>query len=127
MALNEEPGITLTGRVEQVQPYLAGAGVYILPLRIGSGTRLKLIESMAAGCAVVSTTVGAEGFALQSGREAILADSPEAFAAAILELLDNPARRAALGERARAFAAQYDWRSVGPLLDAVYAGLFETT
>ena len=122
-ALGEEPGITLTGRVERVQPYLAGAGVYILPLRIGSGTRLKLIESMAAGCAVVSTTIGAEGFSLQSGHAAILADTPEAFAAAVLELLDDPGRRAALGERAQAFAAQYDWRRVGPLLDEVYERL----
>lgn len=118
--LGSEPGITLTGRVDQVQPYLAGAGVYVLPLRIGSGTRLKLIESLAAGCAVVSTTLGAEGFALASEREVVLADTPEAFAAAVLALLDDPARRAALGERARAFAAQYDWRRVGPLLDAVY-------
>ena len=119
-ALGDAPGITLTGRVDQVQPYLAGAGVYVLPLRIGSGTRLKLIEAMAAGCAVVSTTIGAEGFALESGREAIVADTPEAFAAAVRALLDDPARRVALGERARVFAAQYDWQRVGPLLDEVY-------
>ena len=119
-ALGDVPGITLTGRVDQVQPYLAGAGVYVLPLRIGSGTRLKLIEAMAAGCAVVSTTIGAEGFALESGREAIVADTPEAFAAAVRALLDDPARRVALGERARVFAAQYDWQRVGPLLDEVY-------
>ena len=119
-ALREQPGITLTGRVEHVQPYLAGAGVYVLPLRIGSGTRLKLIESMAAGCTVVSTTIGAEGFALDDGGEAILADTPEAFAAAVLGLLDDPARRAAMGTRAQAFAAQYDWRRVAPLLNEVY-------
>ncbi len=119
-ALGDAPGITLTGRVDQVQPYLAGAGVYVLPLRIGSGTRLKLIEAMAAGCAVVSTTIGAEGFALESGREAIVADTPEAFAAAVRALLDDPARRVALGEQARVFAAQYDWQRVGPLLDGVY-------
>ncbi len=126
-ALAKEPGVTVTGRIEQVQPYLAGAGVYILPLRIGSGTRLKLIESMAAGCAVVSTTIGAEGFALQSGQEAVLADSPEAFAAAVLALLDDPARRASMGERAQVFAAQYDWRRIGPLLDEVYSDLRPTT
>ena len=119
-ALASQTGITLTGRVEQVQPYLVGAGVYVLPLRIGSGTRLKLIEAMAASCAVISTTIGAEGFALESGREAIVADTPEAFATAVLALLDDPARRVALGKRARAFAAQYDWRRVGPLLDGVY-------
>ena len=119
-ALRGQPGITLTGRVEHVQPYLAGAGVYVLPLRIGSGTRLKLIESLAAGCAVVATTIGAEGFELDNGREAILADTPEAFAAAVLALLDDPARRAALGARGQAFAAQYDWQRVAPLFNDVY-------
>ena len=119
-ALRDAPGITLTGRVAQVQPYLAGAGVYVLPLRIGSGTRLKLIESLAAGCAVVSTTVGAEGFPVTDGQELLLADTPEAFAAAVLALLDDPPRRAALGARAQAFAAGYDWRRIAPLLDRVY-------
>ena len=119
-ALRAQPGITITGRVAEVQPYLAGASVYIVPLRIGSGTRLKLIESMAAGCAVVSTTVGAEGFPVQSGRELILADTPEEFAAAVLALLGDPSRRLMLGERARVFAAQYDWRQVAPLFDRVY-------
>lgn len=118
--LRGQPNIILTGRVEHVQPYLAGAKVYVLPLRIGSGTRLKLIESLAAGCAVVATTIGAEGFALDNGREAILADTPEAFAAAVLELLDDPARRAAMGAHAQAFAAQYDWQRVAPLLNEMY-------
>lgn len=119
-ALRGQPGVTVTGRVEHVQPYLAGAGVYVLPLRIGSGTRLKLIESLAAGCATVSTTIGAEGFDLQSGREAILADRPEAFAAAVLALLNDPARRAEMGAHAQTFAAQYDWQRVAPLLNDVY-------
>ena len=119
-SLRDQPGITVTGRVEHVQPYLAGAGVYILPLRIGSGTRLKLIESLAAGCAVVTTTVGAEGFELRNGREAILADTPETFAAAVVALLDDPARRVAMGARAQVFAAQYDWQRVAPLLNTVY-------
>ena len=121
--LRAQPGITVTGRVVEVQPYLAGAAVYIVPLRVGSGTRLKLIESMAAGCAVVSTTVGAEGFPVESGRELILADTPGEFAAAVLALLADPARRTALGEQARAFAAQYDWRQVAPLFDRVYDDL----
>jgi len=122
-ALRSQPGIALTGRVAEVQPYLAGAAVYVVPLRIGSGTRLKLIESMAAGCAVVSTTVGAEGFPVESGRELVLADMPEEFAAAVLALLADPTQRSALGERARVFAAQYDWRQVAPLFDRVYSDL----
>jgi glycosyltransferase involved in cell wall biosynthesis len=123
-ALRQQAGISVTGRVEHVQPYLAGARVYVLPLRIGSGTRLKLIESLAAGCAVVATTIGAEGFELDNGREAILADTPETFAAAVLALLDDPERRAAMGARGQAFAAQYDWQRVAPLLNDVYDRLW---
>ena len=122
-ALRELAGVTVTGRVPEVQPYLTGASVTILPLRIGSGTRLKLIEAMAAGCAIVSTRLGAEGFAVTDGRELLLADTAEAIAAAVLDLLDHPQRRAELSGRAVAFAAQYDWRRQAPLLDAVYARL----
>lgn len=120
-SLRQLDGVILTGRVPQVQPYLAGAGVYVMPLRIGSGTRLKLIESMAAGCAVVSTTIGAEGFPVVDGREIVLADTAEAFAAAVLKLLADPARRAELSRQAERFAARYDWRQQTPLLDALYA------
>ena len=119
--LRRLPGVTLTGRVEQVQPYLAGAAVYVMPLRVGSGTRLKVLESMSAGCAVVATSIAVEGFAVQDGNEAVLTDTPETFAAAVLELLDDPQRSAEMGRRARSFAAQYDWRQVAPLLDSVYA------
>lgn len=122
-ALRRYPGIVLTGRVAEVQPYLAGAGVYILPLRIGSGTRLKLIESMASGCAIVSTSLGAEGIAVQHGRELLLADTPGSFAEAILDLLDDPARRQAIGERARIFAARYDWQAIAGAFEQFYAEL----
>lgn len=120
-AIRELPGVSVTGRVAGVQPYLAGAAVYVMPLRVGSGTRLKVIESMAAGCAVVATKVAVEGFPVRSGYEALLADAPEAFAAAVLELLAHPEQRAAMGRRAAAFAEGYDWRQVAPLLDKVYA------
>ncbi|WP_374687523.1 glycosyltransferase [Promineifilum sp.] len=120
-ALRALPGVTVTGRVERVQPYLAGGAVYILPLRVGSGTRLKLIESMAASKAIVSTTVGAEGFPVADGRELLLADAPAAFAEAVVGLLGDPGRRRELGAAARVFAARYDWReTVVPL-----AGLYE--
>lgn len=119
--LKAESGITLTGQVETIFPYLAASTLYIMPLRIGSGTRLKLLEAMAAGMAVVSTTVGAEGFPLQSGRELVVADSAEQMAAAILELLADVDARRRLGEAARKFAADYDWRRIVPLFDQVYA------
>jgi glycosyltransferase involved in cell wall biosynthesis len=114
------PGITMTGWVESVRPYLAGASVYIMPFRIGSGTRLKLIEAMAAGKAIVSTTVGAEGFPAQSGEQLLLADSAQAMATAVLQLLDNPQKREQFGRMASQLAQQYDWRQVIPRFQEVY-------
>lgn len=113
-------GITVTGKVDEVQPYLARAAVYVIPLRIGSGTRLKLIEAMAAGKAVISTTVGAEGFDITPGENILIADKPEEWVAAAIDLLEHPNRRAELAAAARVFAAQYDWRTIIPLLEAVY-------
>lgn len=114
-------GVTLTGRVPEIQPYLKGGRVYIVPLRIGSGTRLKLIEAMAAGKAIVSTSIGAEGFPVVNGEHILLADDPAAWAQAICSLLDDESKRAQLGVAAQAFAAQYDWRRIVPRLDALVA------
>ncbi|MCA9971734.1 MAG: glycosyltransferase, partial [Anaerolineales bacterium] len=115
------PGITLTGWVERVQPYLAGAAVVLMPFRVGSGTRLKLLEAMAAGRALVSTPIGAEGYPAAHGRELLLAETAAEMEAAVLHLLDDPAARARLGAAAVQFAARYDWRRVIPAFDAVYA------
>jgi len=120
LSLGQQPGITLTGWVDTVQPYLAEASLCLMPFRVGSGTRLKLIEAMAAGKAIVSTTVGAEGFPVQSGREIVLADSPGEFAQAVLALLADEEERARLGAAACQFARQYDWRVVVPLFSQVY-------
>ncbi|MDT8304554.1 MAG: glycosyltransferase [Anaerolineae bacterium] len=118
--LAEEPGVTVTGRVDAIQPYLAGAGVYVMPLRMGSGTRLKLIEAMAAGKALVSTPLGAEGFPVSDSEQIVLAAEPEEFAGAVVALLADDARRARLGAAARAFAERYDWRRVVPAFEEVY-------
>jgi glycosyltransferase involved in cell wall biosynthesis len=85
-----------------------------MPFRIGGGTRLKLIEAMASGRAIVSTSVGSEGFQLQSGKQLVIADEPAEFAAAVLALLGDPQRRRELGAAASQFAQQYDWRVVSP-------------
>jgi glycosyltransferase involved in cell wall biosynthesis len=114
------PGIMVTGRVESVEPYLEGATVCVMPFRIGSGTRLKLIEAMASKKAIVSTTVGAEGFPVVDGKELILADDAHTFAAKVLELLAHPAKREQLGQTARQLALQYDWRNVVTRFEAVY-------
>jgi len=116
------PGITITGWVADVRPYIAGATVFIAPLRVGGGTRLKLLQAMAMEAAVVATSLGAEGFPVVHGRELLLADTPADFARAVLALLDDPAQRARLGAAARRFAAAaYGWDALVPKLEALYA------
>ena len=120
--LGELPNVTITGMVDNVEPYLAAAKVVILPLRMGSGTRLKFLEACAASKPVVSTYVGAEGFAVEQGKHAFLADEPEWFAQYALSLLNNPEGAHKLGQAARLFAQQYDWRQVVPRFERVYKG-----
>ncbi len=120
-SLRSMPGITVTGWVEQVQPYLAGAQVVVMPFRIGSGTRLKLIEAMAMGKAIVSTPIGAEGFPVQDDKQLLLAEGGEAIATAVLRLLDHPQKQAELGQSAQKFAQKYDWRQVVPLFEKAFS------
>ncbi len=124
--LRDVPGITVTGWVADVRPYLAGARVFIMPFRVGSGTRLKLIEAMAAGKPIVSTRVGAEGFPVVDGREIVLADTAEAMGTAVRRLLNDPAECTRLGAAARQFAAAYDWRVVIPKFNQIYEKLILT-
>ncbi len=119
--LAEQPGVIVTGRVEDVRPYIAGAQVYVAPLRMGSGTRLKLLEAMAMGAAIVSTRLGAEGLPVESGRHLLLADTSADFADAIVALLDTPAQREALGQAARQLVeAEFDWEHIIPRLETIY-------
>ncbi|MBN1580895.1 MAG: glycosyltransferase [Anaerolineae bacterium] len=114
------PGITITGFVPEILPYIAGAAVYVIPLQSGGGTRLKVLEAMAMRQAIVSTSMGCDGYPLTSGREAILADDPAQFANNVVVLLHHPERRRALGEAAFQFAQQYDWANIVPQLEAIY-------
>ncbi len=120
-SLARHPAITLTGRVPDVRPYIAGAGVYVVPLRIGGGTRLKVLEAMAMGQAIVSTRLGCDGFAFQDGREVLFADQPAEFADKVIRLVRDPQAAAQLGERARAYVtAHFGWEAILPRLEAVY-------
>lgn len=121
--LRQEPGVTVTGRVPAIQPYLAGAGVFVMPLRMGSGTRLKMIEAMAAERAIVSTPMGAEGYAVSHGQQLLLAETVGEFADAVLHLLGDSAQRERLGAAAARFAAAYDWREVIPRFEELYRRL----
>ncbi|MDQ1300749.1 MAG: polysaccharide biosynthesis protein PslH [Chloroflexota bacterium] len=119
--LTANPAITLTGRVPDTRPYLAAAGVYVMPLRIGGGTRLKALEAMAMSQAIVSTRLGCDGFDFGDGQEVCFAAEPAAFAAAVIGLLRDRARAAALGQAARTYVeAHYGWSAIVPQLEALY-------
>lgn len=107
--LADDATVLVTGSVSSITEHLAEAAVVVVPLRVGGGTRLKIYEAMAAGRAVVSTTVGAEGLDVSSGIDIVLADSPADFAEAVVTLLRDDARRAQLGYEATATASRFDW------------------
>lgn len=107
-----DDGIEVTGTVPSVIEHLHAAAVVVVPLRVGGGTRLKIFEAMAAGRAVVSTTVGAEGLDVTDGADIILADDPERFAAAVVGLLRDRTRRHEFEVRAETLAKRYDWSAI---------------
>jgi glycosyltransferase involved in cell wall biosynthesis len=116
--LGAEAGITVTGGVDDVRPYMRDAAVYVVPLRIGGGTRLKIFEAMSMGKAVVSTKVGAEGLPVTSGTHVLIADDPRAFAQSVVDLLRNGDRRRQLETAARSLVEQrYDWSAVAGELE----------
>jgi sugar transferase (PEP-CTERM/EpsH1 system associated) len=111
--LGTEYGVEVTGRVDDVRPHMAAAAIYVVPLRIGGGTRLKIFEAMAMGKPVVSTSVGAEGLPLEPGTHALLADSAGDFAAAVVGLFRDEEARTRLGQTGRRLVTErYDWSSV---------------
>ena len=105
--------ITLTGWVDDIRPFIADSAVYIVPIRIGGGTRIKIYEALAMAKALVSTTVGAEGLPLEHGEHMLRVDSSDGFADAILSLLQDDALRTRLGESARQYVDEnYRWAKV---------------
>jgi glycosyltransferase involved in cell wall biosynthesis len=116
--LADIPGVEVTGGVQDVREHIARAAVYVVPIRIGGGTRLKIFEAMGMGKAVVSTTVGAEGLPVSDGRDVVIADAPEQFAASVVSLLRDPARRVQLEGAARRLVVEhYDWSAVSGQLE----------
>ena len=116
--LAAQHGVVVTGRVDDVRPFVREAAVYIVPLRIGGGTRLKIFEAMAMGKAVVSTTVGAEGLPVVHDRHLLIADDPQAFANATVRLLEDSSCRTRLGRAARDLVAtRFDWAAVASELE----------
>ena len=118
------PGVKVTGTVADIRPYIGKASVYVVPLLVGGGTRLKIFEAMAMGKAIVSTSIGAEGLPVASGKDLILADGAQDFARQVIHLLRNSRRREELGTSARRLVEQnYSWHSVGGELDSVLGGV----
>jgi glycosyltransferase involved in cell wall biosynthesis len=118
--LPAQPSVCFTGRVDDVRPLLASAAVSIVPLRIGAGTRLKILEAMVLGTPVVATTKGAEGLTLVDGEDLLIGDDPASFAQQVIRVL----RDASLGQRLAQHAAvkvrnDYDWATLGPRFEAL--------
>jgi glycosyltransferase involved in cell wall biosynthesis len=112
--------VRVEGEVPDMRPYYADARVVVVPVLSGGGTRTKILEAAACGKAIVSTSIGAEGLDLCDGREIVIADDPEAFAAAITRLIREPGLCSELGQNARRAVARYDWSRVqARFLDAV--------
>lgn len=114
--------VEVVGEVPDVAPYIDGSAVYVVPMRIGGGSRLKLLEALAMEAPVVSTPMGAEGIAgLRDGEQLLLAATPRAFADAALRLMADPALGRRLGAAGRAHvAAHYDWSAIIPRLERAY-------
>jgi glycosyltransferase involved in cell wall biosynthesis len=122
------PPITVTGSVDDVRPYVARSTVYVVPLQAGGGSRLKILEAFAMGRPVVSTTVGAEGLTVEPERHIVLADTPEAFTTAIIELMDDPARRERLSREALDLVVRsYQWTSIARLQAAVWRDAIQSS
>jgi sugar transferase (PEP-CTERM/EpsH1 system associated) len=108
-----DPSIVVTARVDDVRPYMERAAAYVVPLRIGGGTRLKIYEAMAMEKAIVSTTIGAEGLPVKDGAELLLADTAESLAEALVRVLKDKTLAAALGARAAATVREkFGWERV---------------
>ena len=120
------PRIELTGFVPDLRPHLAGAAVLVVPLRLGSGTRLKIVEGMAMGKPIVSTALGVEGIEAIPGRDLLIEDKPEAFADAVNRLLADAGLSARIGEAARRLAVErYAWSGAASALEGFYYQILE--
>ena len=120
------PRVELTGFVPDLRPHLAAAAAVVVPLRLGGGTRLKIVEAMAMGKAIVSTTLGAEGIEAVPGRDILIEDQPVAFADAVNRLLAEPSLAARIGQSARRLAVdRYAWSAAARALEGFYRCILE--
>ena len=115
------PNVNVTGEVPDVRPYIAKAGVMVVPLRMGSGTRLKVLEGLAMGKPVVSTTIGCEGIDVVADEHLRIADTPETIAEAVVALQEERESAIAMGQRGRALVvSRYSWASITDHLEVFH-------
>lgn len=120
-AAEREPGIKAMGWVDDIRDHVANAAVYVVPIRVGGGTRLKILDAMAMGKAIVSTTVGAEGIETTDGENILIADTPEQFAKNVLRLFSDDTLRRKLERNARRLAEErYAWQKIAVDLETCY-------
>ena len=120
------PRVELTGFVPDLRPHLAAAAAVVVPLQLGGGTRLKIVEAMAMGKAIVSTPLGAEGIEAVRGRDLLIEAQPEAFADAVNRLLGAPELAARIGRSARSLAVErYSWSGAARALEGFFRGILE--
>lgn len=118
--------VQVTGYVPDLEPYLAETSVFIVPLRAGGGMRVKIIDAWAWGLPIVSTSIGAEGIEVETGKNIHIGDTPDVLAEAVIQILSDPAYGEQLRDEGRAWVeSHYNWRSVYFAWDEVYAGLLD--
>ena len=124
----DRSAIQLLGYVLDVRPYIRDAACYVVPLRVGGGTRLKILDAWAMGKAVVSTSVGCEGLAARDGENILIRDDPDGFARAVSDVLrDEPLRRRLGGEARRTVERHYSWERIGEPMLGLYDALLRTS
>jgi glycosyltransferase involved in cell wall biosynthesis len=123
----ESDTVHFTGWVDDIRPHLWDAAAVVVPLRMGSGTRLKVLDALACGKGIVATTLGVEGIDVQDGEHLLLADEPAAFADRVVRLLEHPSLATAVGARGRALVeSRYCWATAARQLDDLHGAAVAT-
>jgi glycosyltransferase involved in cell wall biosynthesis len=126
--LPQKPGFKLTGYLEDVRPRISNSWISVIPLRIGGGTRLKILESLALGTPVISTTKGAEGLDLIPEHDLLISDEPEGFARSVMRVFNDPELRVKLASNGRRTVEEkYDWRLIGDKLNTFIEDIVENS
>lgn len=119
-----DSSIHLHGFVDDIRPYLASASVYVVPIRAGGGTRLKILDAMACGKAVVSTSIGCEGLETRNGEDILIADPPKEFAESVYMLIEDQQLRKKLEANGRRLVEErYSWKMIGKRLESLYESI----